>query len=518
MLNLSVSAYPSLLPFLIVEALSTDKTCLDSISVKISEQGWAWLVAGKKLFVWRYNSSKSDLPVVKTRRQLSPCYELQLPPSELVNKACLINIYANSSNASSVPSALAVSPEGIVRFWSNVSNERFSESSTVNTQGHELHTLTTLTQNQYLISTTTGTVFMLNIDQKTRHVFSCFALNTSSGILSGISRRVTNLFFSSMSADPENETKRSVIVTSGTVFYTLTSNFKLKKWAKSGETSNELQADWDLHGQVYTSLSIEDDRQVKIWPLDVITTNDERLFAVIIILNTRRNNSITYATFMFNPMEGYLLHMTPLKSYTGVYTNETEEQLLSLRFVERNLTGRHCHLYDGKLFFLIEVNNDIIDAIDYGNQDDMILGAGMSDGKPLIFTQRDGLKTISTKEVMQNESVKPVDANPDSKKVNQTTDDEMVLEEKPDTHDSFNQTNQSNVSADVNKSQPLVVPDELEFMKNSADYEWLKNLEMRQYSEASEVMSRLARETKTIHEHDRNFLVSLSKLAKYAVE
>ena len=47
------------------------------VSVTLSENGWAWLVSGRRLVVWRYNGVGR-----------AQCRELSLPPSDLKHR-CL---------------------------------------------------------------------------------------------------------------------------------------------------------------------------------------------------------------------------------------------------------------------------------------------------------------------------------------------------------------------------------------------------------------------------------------------
>lgn len=74
------------------------------MSVSLSADGWAWLVHGRRLVVWRYKMSTGQ-------RSLNvACRELTLPASDVAHHARLVNVFAWHENHT--PSCLAVSPEG----------------------------------------------------------------------------------------------------------------------------------------------------------------------------------------------------------------------------------------------------------------------------------------------------------------------------------------------------------------------------------------------------------------------
>lgn len=51
-------------------------------------------------------------------------FELTLPPSDLAHKAGLVTVFSSDPDAA-VPSCIAVSPEGTVRYWDSVTHENF---------------------------------------------------------------------------------------------------------------------------------------------------------------------------------------------------------------------------------------------------------------------------------------------------------------------------------------------------------------------------------------------------------
>jgi hypothetical protein len=58
------------------------------VSVCVSPNGWAWLVHGRRLVVWRY--SKSSASGSGHKWMGANCRELTLPPSDLAHSAKLV--------------------------------------------------------------------------------------------------------------------------------------------------------------------------------------------------------------------------------------------------------------------------------------------------------------------------------------------------------------------------------------------------------------------------------------------
>ena len=97
-------------------------------SVSLSKDGWSWFVCGRQLVIWKYSKSAantvSSTPSRKSIAISSPkSHELTLPPSDLAHKSDLVAVFC--SEPDSVPSCIAVSPEGTVRYWDSIAHENF---------------------------------------------------------------------------------------------------------------------------------------------------------------------------------------------------------------------------------------------------------------------------------------------------------------------------------------------------------------------------------------------------------
>lgn len=562
-MNIVTKSYESLLPFLVVEALSSRGISFNSMSVKIIDKGWAWLVSGRNLLIWKFKDPQAQKGV-KNRRMLSPCYDLQLPQSDLVHKAELIQVFfmpvnpnASARDLITVPAALVISPEGTIRFWFNITSERYAESSIVDMQGQEFCTLIPISCLEYLIGTTTGSVFLLNINtgaHDPKSTLLCTPLNAPSSLLSGIGRRMTNLFFGQMATEAGTDSRRPLITvpkySQSTIdktgstdrpFFVMSSSFKLRQWSRTNEgihSCNQLVREWDLQRNVYvkliSGLNLSESSNLNFWPIDMITTKSKELLILIVTLNAARDNLINYATCVFNPYQAgdSLSSLTILRSHSWHYSNESEDQLLALRFLERRLSNSVCFLYDRKFLFLVKIDQDILDAIDYGNQADGILGAGVIEGHPLLFTQRDGLTYVvpvaSNRSMMNETSIQldPPQMNRSRAHNSQLSSsarvDPMVIEididEEPESenNNTTEQNNKNQSNFNTSKNETTDASRMLESWKNlPKEFEWVEQIDSREYGLAAETLARLAEESEVLKDR-KETLMALSKLAALA--
>lgn len=127
-LTQSLEPYGTPLPAMVKVAISScgggsasGSQSTGQYSCSLDPNGWAWLVTGRKLYVWRHTPESG-------RKSAISCRELVLPPSELVHHAKLVAVLGTSM--STAPACLAISPEGHITYWPNISNE--SNTVTVN--------------------------------------------------------------------------------------------------------------------------------------------------------------------------------------------------------------------------------------------------------------------------------------------------------------------------------------------------------------------------------------------------
>ena len=160
------------------------------VTVRLGQHGWAWLVSGRRLVVWRYKSGGGR----------TQCRELSLPPSDLAHRAdlCLVG----QGEGGQTPFCLAVSPEGVVRYWPSIAQEGTSTEISAELGGQECFNVTDIHPVGSLLSTTTATLVLIH---HTQHGIACRRLAAPSGLLGGIGRRMSSLLFGSLPAGGQGE-------------------------------------------------------------------------------------------------------------------------------------------------------------------------------------------------------------------------------------------------------------------------------------------------------------------------
>lgn len=108
---------------------------------------------------------------------------------------------------------MAVSPEGIVRYWANIANEELSVETSAELAGQEVDCLTYIPGHGCILATTTCTVALLQPQSiGGRGSINCRVLRTSQGWLGGIGRRMSSLIFGAIPQSPVHETVRILII------------------------------------------------------------------------------------------------------------------------------------------------------------------------------------------------------------------------------------------------------------------------------------------------------------------
>lgn len=106
-----------------------------------------------------------------------------------------------------MPCCLAVSPEGIVRYWSSIAHESSWTEVNAELQGQECDSLHLLLPLGALLVTTTATLVLVTPHfAAARHTLLCRTIKPPHGWLGGISRRMSSLIFGSIPATQIMET------------------------------------------------------------------------------------------------------------------------------------------------------------------------------------------------------------------------------------------------------------------------------------------------------------------------
>lgn len=100
-----------------------------------------------------------------------------------------------------MPSCIAVSPEGMIRYWPSITHESSYVETNADLQGQECDCLKLILPLGVLLATTTATLVLVSPQiSSARHTLLCRTIKTPHGWLGGISRRMSSLIFGSQAS------------------------------------------------------------------------------------------------------------------------------------------------------------------------------------------------------------------------------------------------------------------------------------------------------------------------------
>ncbi|XP_057700536.1 nuclear pore complex protein Nup133 isoform X2 [Corythoichthys intestinalis] len=242
-LNYDVQTFGSSLPVKVMEVL-TVLNAEEQISVKVSESGWAWMVCGDRLIIWKI----SQTAVTK----LSVCKELQLPNSQYNYTADHVAV-TSTGPLEVAPvqglSVLAVAAEGTARLWPSLSQEgNYSEADL--DLGDLCSFVVTVTDGSFVVSSAKSRMLRVAADASGRLQYR--ALQQGQGMLSGIGRRMSSLF--GILSPPSDDDLQSLLwVDATSSLYALT-NSRLSKW-EVDESSEQQTVSWDTQRALTESIT-----------------------------------------------------------------------------------------------------------------------------------------------------------------------------------------------------------------------------------------------------------------------
>lgn len=175
------------------------------ISINYSQNGWAWLVHGRRLLIWQYRESHSKSMAAAAvalgaidnfptpRRALaSQCRQLTLPHCDIGHKATLITVFIAEGHQ--MASCLAVSPAGDVRYWPSIAHDGSSIDECNILEGQEFEELVGLSSGNYLLVTTTCSLVQLQIQmQGGRQAIISRQVKPPSGFFGGIGKKFASI-------------------------------------------------------------------------------------------------------------------------------------------------------------------------------------------------------------------------------------------------------------------------------------------------------------------------------------
>ncbi|XP_051939725.1 nuclear pore complex protein Nup133 isoform X2 [Hippocampus zosterae] len=373
----------------------------ERISVKVSESGWAWLVCGDRLIIWKIGQT----PVAK----LCACKELQLPASQFDHTAERVAVTSagplDAAPAQAV-SALAVSAEGAARLWPSLSQEgNYAEADL--DLGDPCAFVLAVSGGSFVVSSATGRMLRVGADSSGR--LQHRALQRGQGVLSGIGRRVSSLF--GILSPPADDALRGVLWVSASGCLYALSDSRLSKW-EVDERGEQQTISWDV--QRALSESIAD----AIWGSEAnyeemrdgvhVTFLDVKLSQIgLVVLAAARHPSDTPCLVYFCLVTLQDLGAAISNQFTVEVTNynphfQSESQLCATRLLLPPSPGATAFLYNEELVFACSTGSGRAappdERIPFNSSGDGVRGGGCCANLPVFFSQKSGLVAVVARE------------------------------------------------------------------------------------------------------------------------
>ncbi|XP_037546551.1 nuclear pore complex protein Nup133 [Nematolebias whitei] len=399
-INYDVQTFGSSLPVKVMEALTVAEDD-DQISVKVDESGWAWMVCGERLIIWKI----CQTAVAK----LSVCKELQLPSSDYNYTADLIAM------TSSVPlemaavqsvSVLVVAAEGAARFWPSLAHEGNYTESDVDL-GDLCNFVVAVRGDSFVLSSVKNQLLRVCADSAGK--LQCRALQQGQGMLSGIGRRVSSLF--GILSTPANDTLHSVLWVAGTSgLYTLTTS-SLSKWEVEDNSEHQIFS-WDtrkaLTESIVDSIWGSESNYEELKEGANVAYLDMKLSqAGLVILAAAWHQSDTPCLAYFCLITLQDRGATIFEQFTVEVTKysclfQSEEALQATRFVLPWSPGSTAFLYNEELVFVCSTGTSRgalpDEKISFNSPGDGVRGGGCCANLPVLFSQNSGLVAVVARE------------------------------------------------------------------------------------------------------------------------
>ena len=384
-----VSQWGSSLPVMVTEVLTLSGA--GEVTVRLGSQGWAWLVSGRRLVVWRLRPGGGR----------AQCRELSLPPSDLAHRAdlCLVG----QSEGGQTPHCLAVSPEGVVRFWPSIAQEGTSTEISAELGGQECFRVTDIQPVGVLVSTTTASLVIIHLTSGTQGI-ACRRLAAPAGLLGGLGRRVSSLLWGALPAGGGEG--RMVGVDCRTEgeevgLYVLTST-GLQRWQVGAGEPDRFYYESDVlslaREAVWTcwpANKTETDGAgsagwLRLWLVDLAVTGEDGHSNVLVAAVNQHDQpclSVLYFIVQFKTLTAAApfshTGVTPVPSLTYTMAEAGEPRVFRLMRL-----GDWCYVYNKERVSMVCLA---------GGEDSIttrVLGAGQADQTPLFFSSQQGVMSL----------------------------------------------------------------------------------------------------------------------------
>ncbi|TNN60479.1 Nuclear pore complex protein Nup133 [Liparis tanakae] len=365
-INYDVQTFGSSLPVKVMEAL-TMADVDDHISVKVNESGWAWMVCGEQLIIW---------------------------------KIC------QTAVAKSI-SVLAVAAEGTARLWTSLSQEGNYTETDVDL-GDLCNFVVAVSGQSFILSSMKSRLLRASADSSGK--LQCRALQQGQGVLSGIGRRVSSLF--GILSQPANDTLHSVLWVGGaSCLYTLTSS-SLSKWELDDSWEHQVLS-WDAQRALTDGIAdaiwgSESDYEELKEGANVTYLDMKLSQAGLVVLAAAWNPSdspcLAYFCLVTLQDNGAAIadqFTVEVTKYSPPF--QSEEALQATRLALPHRPGSTAFLYNEELVFACSTGTGRggglpDERISFSSPGDGVRGGGCCADLPVFFSQNSGLVAVVARE------------------------------------------------------------------------------------------------------------------------
>lgn len=329
-----LESYGLYTPNPVLEGLSVSHKNKIIWSARLSDNLWAWFVYGRKLLVWNAENNKEN--------RTNPCFELGLPASEVAHQAALVWVFEpETSKSLSHACCIAVSPEGLIRFWRDVYDEVEYFEYNTELMGKECELLHQVDNSRFILLTTTADLVMVTINlDNVRPQISSKILTESTGWLGNISMNISSLVFGSTGPQSDPKTICGCVLKSSSNYierlYIVTTNgTTLTKWNVSEPNREKQLFEVNLANSLQEKFSImmfnsvsTGDMDMEIIDMKPINNRNEE---IIVLIHTKPNQAYNYyilATIQVQDNKCPITSLHVLNNIESSYLNECTPQLL----------------------------------------------------------------------------------------------------------------------------------------------------------------------------------------------
>ncbi|XP_050536732.1 nuclear pore complex protein Nup133 [Daktulosphaira vitifoliae] len=388
-----LESYGLYTPNPVLEGLSLSNKNKILWSARLSESLWAWFVYGRKLMVWNAENNKES--------KMNPCFELGLPASEVAHQAALVWVYEpETGKSTSHACCIAVSPEGLVRFWRDVYDEVIYSEHNTELMGKECEFLYQVDSSRFILLTTTADLVMVTVNMDTiRPQISSKILTESTGWLGNISMNLSSLVFGSAGQQTDPKTVRGCVIKSSfnyteNLYVVVTNGTTLTKWNVSTPNREKQLFEINLASSLQEKFSIlmfnsisTADLDMEIIDMKPIYNRNEEIMVLIYTKPTQAHNYYILATIQIHDNKCPITSLHVLNNIESSYLNESTPELL--------ITDQQAFILSKRYIIVVSVEPEFQTDI-IGNDCDLKFGGGsVVNNYGMFFTQSHCLTVIT---------------------------------------------------------------------------------------------------------------------------